>query len=173
MITHEFLNRSTVKELDPFLMADPFVHRNLLAAAEPAFNCLLRKWSFHDNWNHCEEFLNQGRYLLNHGYKSFLALFGMHDDVFSLEGLIVTVVCCFSALSERFVSWLSFLSLVFNLTGLECSTMMDPKLDLHLPKPRGEVNNAAWKPHKGMLRNIYNGNHINVQGFLLMPLNHF
>ena len=32
------------------------------------------------------EFLNQGRYLLDHGYKSFLALFGMHDDVFSLEG---------------------------------------------------------------------------------------
>ena len=50
------------------------------------------------------EVLNQGRYLLDHGYKSFLALFGMHDDVFSLEGLIVTVVCCFSALSERFVS---------------------------------------------------------------------
>ena len=34
VITHEFLNRLTV------LMADPFVHRNLLAAAEPTFNCL-------------------------------------------------------------------------------------------------------------------------------------
>ena len=40
VITHEFLNRLTGKELDPFLMADPFVHRNLLAAAEPTFNCL-------------------------------------------------------------------------------------------------------------------------------------
>ena len=40
VITHDFVNRLTGKELDPFLMADPFVHRNLLAAAEPALNCL-------------------------------------------------------------------------------------------------------------------------------------
>ena len=50
--------------------------------------------------------------------------------------------------------------------------MMDLKLDLHLPKPRGEVNNATLKPYKGMVRNIHNGNHINVQGFLLMSLSH-
>ena len=42
--------------------------------------------------------------------------------------------------------------------------MMDLKLDLHLPKLRGEVNDAAWKPHKRMVRNIYNGKHL-LAGF--------
>ena len=51
--------------------------------------------------------------------------------------------------------------------------MMDLKLDLHLPKPRGDVNNPAGKPHKRMVRNFYNGNHINMQGFLLRSLNYF
>ena len=42
-MTHEFLNKLIGKELEPFLMADPFVHRNLLAAAEPTFNCFLAR----------------------------------------------------------------------------------------------------------------------------------
>ena len=76
--------------------------------------------------------------------------------------MVVTVVL-YSRFKGTFcVSWLSFLCFVFNLTGLECSTMMDLKLDLHLPKPRDGVNNAALKPHKRMVRNLYNGNHLRV-----------
>ena len=94
VMTHEFLNKLIGKELEPFLMADPFVHRNLLAAAEPTFNCFLaREMKLSRQLK--TEFLNQGRYPLDHGYKSFLALFGTHDDVFSLEGLIVTVSVLF------------------------------------------------------------------------------
>ena len=61
------------------------------------------------------------------------------------------------------VSWLSFVCFVFNLTGLECSTMMDLKRDLHLPNPRDGVNNAAGKPHKRMVRNLYNRNDLRVR----------
>lgn len=86
---------------------------------------------------------SQGRYLLNHCYKSFLTLFGTHDDVLSLEGLVVTVAL-YSRFKRTFcVSWFSFLCFVFNLIRLEWSTMMDLKLDLHLPKPRDGESNAA------------------------------
>ena len=40
--------------------------------------------------------------------------------------------------------------------------MMDLKRDLHLPNTRDGVNNAAGKPHKRMVRNLYNRNDLRV-----------
>ena len=57
---------------------------------------------------------------------------------------MVVTVALYSRFKGTFcVSWLSFLCFVFNLTRLEWSTMMDLKLDLHLPKPRDGESNAA------------------------------